>query len=121
MAHPIEHAKLSVIKFGGRIEDYIAIHQWFDETQGWVGESLHRMFRHHSEGIFEAENVFGPTLTNSDGKVVYTRYIAEQHIREDCDGYIPSAKKWLTHVRSGKPATWLIKTMKITSSGKIDI
>jgi hypothetical protein len=71
------------------------------------------MFRHHSEGIFECERVFGKSFINSDGKTVYTRYIAEQHIKEDCNNYIPTAKEWVTMIASGKPEKWAIKTLKI--------
>ena len=39
MAHPLLHAKSSVKKFGGKEEDYIAIHNWFDETKSWIGHS----------------------------------------------------------------------------------
>ena len=59
MAHPWQHAKSSAKKFGGSPVDYLAIHNWFDETKAWVGHSMHRMFRHHSEGIFECEQRFG--------------------------------------------------------------
>ncbi len=52
MAHPVVHAKSAAKKFGGKWEDYIAIEEWFDETKAWIGHSMHRMFRHHSEGIF---------------------------------------------------------------------
>ena len=38
------------------------------------------MFRHHSEGIFEAEKYLVKSFTNSDGKTVYTRYVGEQHV-----------------------------------------
>jgi hypothetical protein len=31
MAHPSLHAKSSVRKWGGIPEDYIKIHEWFDE------------------------------------------------------------------------------------------
>ena len=53
MAHPILHSKSSAKKFGGKPEDYLHIHNWFDETKSWIGTSFHRIFRHHSEGIFE--------------------------------------------------------------------
>ena len=53
MAHPLKHAKSSVRKWGGLETDYIHIHNWFDETKSWIGNSYHRMYRHHSEGIFE--------------------------------------------------------------------
>ena len=113
MAHPLQHAKSSVKQFGGQVSDYQAIHEWFDETKAWVGHSKHRMFRHHSEGIFECEKVFGPSFVNSDGKTVYTRYVGEQHVKEDCNNYIPTAKEWVDMIASGKPEKWAIKTLKI--------
>ncbi len=111
MAHPLLHAKSSVKKWGGKLEDYTAIHEWFDETKAWVGHSKHRLFRHHSEGIFECEKVFGKSFVNSDGKTVYTRYVGEQHVMEDCNGYIPTAKEWLDGLK--KPYPWMLKTLKL--------
>ena len=113
MAHPLEHCKTSVRKWKGIPLDYERIHVWLDETKAWVGHSMHRMFRHHSEGIFECERVFGKSFINSDGKTVYTRYVAEQHVKEDCNGYIPTAKEWVDMISSGKPKEWAIKTLKI--------
>ena len=37
--------------------------------------------RHHSEGIFLCESIFGTTLTNSIGKSVPVRTVGEQHVR----------------------------------------
>lgn len=111
MAHPLEHSKSSVKKWGGKVEDYQAIHEWFDETKAWVGHSVHRMFRHHSEGIFECERVFGRSIVNSSGKTVYVRYIGEQHVKEDCNGKIPSAKDWVDNFN--QPKDWMLRTMKI--------
>lgn len=113
MAHPLIHSKSSVRKWGGKVEDYQHIHDWFDETKSWLGHSNHRAFRHHSEGIFECEKIFGKSFTNSDGKVVYTRYVGEQHVKEDCNNYIPSAKEWLFNIGSGNRPDWMMKTMKI--------
>lgn len=111
MAHPYEHAKSSARKFGGLPEDYQEIHDWFDETKSWIAHSKHRMFRHHSEGIFECERIFGAYIINSDGKKVYTRYIGEQHVKEDCNNYIPTAKEWVDNINT--PTEWMIKTLKI--------
>lgn len=111
MAHPRQHAKSSVKKWGGKQEDYVEIHNWFDETKAWIGNSIHRMFRHHSEGIFECEKIFGESFINSDGKTVYTRYVGEQHVKEDCFGKIPSAKEWVDNINS--PKEWMIRTQKI--------
>lgn len=111
MAHPWDHARSSVKKWGGIEEDYIAIHEWFDETKAWIGHSKHRMFRHHSEGIFECEKVFGRSFVNSSGKTVYTRYVGEQHVKEDCYGYIPTAKEWVDNINT--PKEWMVRTLKI--------
>jgi hypothetical protein len=113
MAHPSIHAKSSVKKWGGKVEDYQHIHDCFDETKSWVGHSIHRMYRHHSEGIFQAETIFGKSFTNSDGKTVYTRYVGEQHVKEDCNNYVPSAKEWLVHMNRKNKPHWMIKTLKI--------
>jgi hypothetical protein len=71
------------------------------------------MFRHHSEGIFEMERLFGQSFTNSDGKVVYTRYVGEQHVKEDCYNYIPSAKEWIQAIESKEKPVWMIRTLDI--------
>jgi len=113
MAHPNLHAKSSARKWGGKPEDYLHIHEWFDETKSWLGHSNHRLFRHHSEGIFEAEKLFGKSFINSNNKVIYTRYVGEQHVKEDCNGYIPTAKEWIKMIESEKPELWAIKTMNI--------
>ena len=92
MAHPIEHCRSSVRKWGGSENDYLPIHEWFDATKAWLGHSKHRLFRHHSEGIF-------------------VRYIGEQHVREDCNGKIPSAKEWIENLNDAPD--WMRKTLNI--------
>ena len=111
MSHPLLHCKSSVRKWGGHVSDYEDIHSWFDETKSWIGHRKHRMFRHHSEGIFECEKIFGKQFTNSDGRTVYTRYVGEQHVKEDCNNYIPTAKEWVDNINT--PKEWMIKTLKI--------
>jgi hypothetical protein len=102
MAHPYHHALSSVQKWGGRVEDYQPIHDWFDESKAHMADFRHRALRHHSEGIFMAEKIFGTTITNSDGRVVPVRYIGEQHVKEDL-GLIPTVADWLTCIKPEKP------------------
>lgn len=103
MAHPLKHAASSARRFGGRAEDYLPIHNWFDESKAFIGDFRHRALRHHAEGIFLAEKLFGVTLENSDGDQVPVRYVGEQHVREDL-GRIPTAQDWLTEI---KPQRWM--------------
>lgn len=106
MTHPYFHAKSSVKLFGGVPEDYLPVHNWLDETKESFCDFRHRAIRHHAEGIFEAERVFGVTIINADGKHVPVRYIAEQHVREDCGGRIPSLADWLSRIQ---PEPWMAR------------
>ena len=95
--HPFHHALSSARKFGGQPEDYQHIHNWFDESKMFFAEFRHRALRHHAEGIYMAERLFGVTITNSDGSQIPVRYIGEQHVREDL-GRIPSVEDWLSKI-----------------------
>jgi len=103
MAHPYHHAISSVRRYGGTVEDYLALHSWFDESKLIIADFRHRALRHHAEGIFMAEKIFGQTLTLSTGRIVPTRWIGEQHVREDL-GRIPSFADW---VRAIRPELWM--------------
>lgn len=98
MSHPYHHAQSSARKYGGVPEDYLEIHSWFDGSKCQMANFKHRALRHHAFGIFEMEKLFGVTLVNSDGKTIPTRFIGEQHIREDCGGLIPSVQDWLREI-----------------------
>jgi hypothetical protein len=104
MAHPYHHALSSVKKWGGSPEDYQPIHDWFDESKAHIADFRHRALRHHTEGIFMAEKIFGTTITNSDGRVVPVRYVGEQHVKEDL-GRIPQLAEWLLRIR---PEPWML-------------
>jgi len=99
----LKHAQRSAKRFGGKPEDYLPIHSWFDESKAFLADFRHRALRHHSEGIFLCEEIFGISITNSEGKEVPVRYIGEQHVKEDL-GRIPTAQDWLTQI---KPERWM--------------
>jgi hypothetical protein len=103
MAHPLEHAHSSAKRFGGRAEDYLAIHRWFDESKAFFPDFRHRALRHHGEGIFLAERIFGVTVFNQDGDPVPVRYLGEQHVKEDL-GRVPTVADWLDRIR---PEGWM--------------
>jgi len=108
MSHPYHHALSSVKKWGGEVDDYLSIHSWFDESKSHMADFRHRALRHHSEGIFMAEKLFGVTLTNSNGRVVPVRAIGEQHVQEDC-GKIPTVADWLKCIQ---PEPWMLRVGK---------
>lgn len=103
--NPYHHAVSSTAKYGGRPEDYLAIHQWFDESKAFFPDFRHRALRHHAEGIFLMERIFGATVTNVSGRSVPTRFLGEQHVKEDL-GRIPTVEDWL---RCVIPEPWMMK------------
>jgi hypothetical protein len=122
MAKPFIHAKSSVKKFGGTVEDYLEIHNLLDSSKSIIADNRHRAFTHNSWFISTIlERIFGITIVNSEGREVSTREIAEQHILEDFGGFIPSGQDFLQELEykewmngNGYPAS-RIKIEKSTS------
>lgn len=91
---PHLHAKLSVKKYGGKLEDYLQIHEFFDSSKSSVPDVRHRAMLHSSWGIYLLARVFGDLITNSDGKIVSVRDLGEEHVLQDL-GFIPTMQDWL--------------------------
>lgn len=130
---PWIHAKISVKKFGGKPEDYIEIHNWFDQTKAHIADSRHRLVLHNSFGIYLAEQQFGimkqkddgtwvrlPIIVNSDGKDISVRDIAEQHVLDDL-GKIPTLEECMSNVSMPEEISGKIKSLKLSSSTNIRI
>jgi hypothetical protein len=95
---PFLHAKSSAKRWGGRPEDYLPVHDFMDSTKAAHASVKHRAVLHNAFGVFLAERVFGHNLTNSDGRQVSVRDVAEQHVIEDM-GTIPSLDDWLKNMQ----------------------
>src|SRR5690606_35977748 len=99
MSKPYVHAKSSVRRFGGTVEDYLPIHQLMDSSKNGIADNRHRVFTHNSWFIAAGgplEMIFGVVIKNSDGREVSVRDIGEQHILEDFGGrFIPTPQDYL--------------------------
>ena len=102
---PLIHARNSVKRYGGVVDDYLPIHNWFDSTKSAAASFYHRAILHHSFGIFLAEQLFGVYIVNSDGKQISVRDVAEDHVMEDCGGKIPTIQDWLEKL---EPEPWML-------------
>lgn len=112
MANSFIHSLSSARRHGGKPEDYQPIHDWFDASKSAYAGWEHRALRHHATGIFWCEERFGPAITNSEGKQIPTRVIAEQHVIEDM-GFIPTVQDWLqNHIN---PEEWMMRGAKPVS------
>jgi hypothetical protein len=106
MTHPWYHSVRSAELFGGVPDDYLDIHNWFDESKAFLPDLRHRALRHHAEGIFLCERLFGVTIENAAGQKIPVRLIAEQHVQDDL-GWIPTVKDWFCNLEV-KP--WMTQT-----------
>ena len=104
MAHAIHHAESSAKKFGGEAHEFLALHEWLDSSKSHLADFRHRALRHHSEGIFQLEQLFGSTITLSTGRILPVRLVGEQHILEDL-GRIPTVADWLGKIQ---PESWML-------------
>jgi hypothetical protein len=113
MSNCYYHALSSVKRWGGTVEDYRPLHDWFDQSKAIIADPRHRALRHHAEGIFMLEALFGQTISNSEGRIVPVRLIGEQHVIEDL-GHIPSFADWAREIR---PASWMLRSNPKGSPG----
>ena len=113
---PYMHAVSSSKKFGGKPEDYIHIHEWFDCTKQYTGDFTHRAMRHHAAGIQWCIEKFGHYLEIH--RNIPMKLIAEQHVIEDC-GFIPTIQDWLKPIQE-KPVDWMLK-VKVKSTNTLEI
>ena len=58
------------------------------------------------------ETIFGQTITLSNGRIIPTRWVGEQHVQEDL-GFVPSFSDWARTIR---PEPWMGRTEKIEAS-----
>lgn len=106
MAKPWVHARSSARKWGGRPEDYLAIHDLMDSSKSAFPDDRHRALTHNSWFIGPGgilERIFGNhivvELLDETGepsgrtREVSVRDIGEQHILEDYGGrFIPTVQ-----------------------------
>lgn len=100
MADPWKHAQSAAKKWGGKPEDYHPISLFMDSSKAAFAHNLHRAIFHHSFGCSVIiPKCFGPFITNSDGREVSTKDIAELHVLEDFGmRFIPTIQDYLENV-----------------------
>ena len=89
---PYRHAGLSARRRGGVLEDYYALHAFFDTTKELCSDNRHRLL-HNLWGIRRVViPLFGAQLTTSDGHSVATKDVCEvDHVLADFSGkYLPT-------------------------------
>lgn len=106
MAKPYTHAENSAKHFGGKPEDYLAIHEFMDSSKSVMCDARHRALTHNTWFITTIlDRVFGSAIKNSDGKMIPVREIGERHCLEDFgERFVPSAQDYLQFLA---PQPWM--------------
>mgnify|MGYP001007014146 CR=1 FL=1 len=94
------HSKISVKKRGGKIEDYLPIHDFIDSTKELCSDNRHRIL-HTMWGIKRVIiPIFGHTIINSDNKEVNVKDLCEQdHILPDYQNrFIPTLSDFVNAI-----------------------
>jgi ribosomal protein S19 len=93
------HAASSARRYGGKADDYVALHRFLDDSKTAFCDNRHRALTHNSWFIATIiPLVFGHTAVNSDGKTYSPVDVAEWHVAEDYGGFIPSAADFLSEM-----------------------
>lgn len=100
MANPLIHSQSSKKRWGGKVEDYIAIHELLDSPKATMNNNTSRMLTHNIWFCYHIiPKIFGYNITNSDGKSIDTVDIAMLHVAEDFRmKFIPTAQDYLKHM-----------------------
>lgn len=100
MANPEIHAKSSVKRWGGKVEDYLAIHELLDSPKETMNNNTSRMLTHNVWFCYKIiPKIFGYNITNSDGRSVDTIDIAMLHVAEDFRmKFVPTVQDYLKHL-----------------------
>jgi hypothetical protein len=96
----ILHSQISVKKRGGKIEDYLPIHDFMDSTKELCSDNRHRIL-HTLWGIRRViVPIFGQTIINSDGKHINVKDLCEQdHILPDYQNrFIPTLSDFVAAI-----------------------
>jgi hypothetical protein len=84
MANPEVHSKSSVKRWGGKVSDYLPIHELIDSPKATINNNSARLLTHNTWFAYTIiPKIFGYNIINSDGKSVDTVDIAMLHLSED--------------------------------------
>jgi hypothetical protein len=115
MANPLIHSKSSVKRWGGKVEDYLPLHELIDSPKATMNNNSSRLLTHNTWFAYHImPKIFGYNITNSDGKSVDVVDIAMLHIAEDFRmKFIPTPQDYLKHL---EVQAWMCNGVKVLDS-----
>jgi hypothetical protein len=97
---PLQHARITAHRYGGRWQDWVAIHDWIDRSKSFFASMQHRMLLHSDFGEWLTIRIHGKSIKAEDGTVISTRDLFHDHQVEDL-GRVVTLAEWLREVDAG--------------------
>ena len=101
MASPLIHSKSSVKRWGGKVEDYLPLHELIDSPKATMNNNSVRVLTHNTWFAYQImPKIFGYNIINSDGRSVDVVDISMLHIAEDFRmKFVPTPQDYLQHLQ----------------------
>ncbi len=119
----LEHAIASQKRRGGKVDDYLELHQFMDKSKEVISFNTHRCLTHHHFFILNVVlPIFGHYITNSDGKQVSVKDICEQdHVFLDYRSkFVPSLNDYVSLLPNDTAMRKLCEAMIKQVRGSLD-
>lgn len=115
MANPLIHSKSSVKRWGGKVEDYLPLHELIDSPKATMNNNASRLLTHNTWFAYTImPKIFGYNIVNSDGKSVDVVDIAMLHILEDFrHKFVPTPQDYLKHLEVQE---WMCNGVKLVDN-----
>ncbi len=91
---PLQHALITAHRYGGRWQDWIAIHDWIDRSKALYPSMQHRMFLHSDFGEWLTVRIRGESIKAEGGTIIPTHTLFQDHQLEDV-GRLITLSEWL--------------------------
>jgi len=104
MANAIIHSESSIKRWGGKLEDYLHLHEKMDCHKAYVSDNRARVLTHTMFWVKEVMiPIYGSYITLEGGKKVSVKDICEQHILEDFKmKFIPTPQDFIQEMEFKK-------------------
>ena len=115
MANPLIHSKSSVKRWGGKVEDYLPLHELIDSPKATMNNNSVRVLTHNTWFAYQImPKIFGYNIINSDGRSVDVVDISMLHIAEDFRmKFVPTPQDYLQHLQV---QAWFNNGVKVLES-----
>lgn len=115
MANPMIHSRSSVKRWGGKVEDYLPIHNLIDSPKATMNNNTSRFLTHNTWFCYTIiPQIFGYNIINSDGRSVDTVDIAMLHCLEDFRmKFVPTPQDFLKHMTV---EAWMCNGVKLVDN-----